>query len=451
MAAASPVAVNQPQVLRVAAVWGTTVIALRTLYRGQSFLMGDGAGAVLPIPVGVEMSTAPIRASLGGWELDARGSLAGTLTLRGRPEDPTALARTGAAVPVMPGDHGLIQFGQLSIFFQYTPLLLPPSGRIRVDLLAGLALWSSVVLHVGVLGLLRALMTPTPLPRPLELTDPDEYAARFGIHRPMFQPPEPILDTGDDKKTPARASNDRSSGGPRSAANEGAHGARTFREPHLQPSHTRPSVGGLAEVLEGDTGKEIQNTLKSIQTVSQALGGLDASKLVVGGGPGAGLKGGGSGGGGSAGMYGAGPLQTGSGAGRGAGGGAGGTGAGAGGAGGTGATPGETKVGVTTGAAAAKGGLSADQVRRVVVAHMGALRACYETEALKNPSLKGGITVAWQIDPSGGVSSASVIGSNVGNGRLEGCVTRQVKSWKFPASDSPTTVASFPFKFGVGG
>lgn len=90
-------------------------------------------------------------------------------------------------------------------------------------------------------------------------------------------------------------------------------------------------------------------------------------------------------------------------------------------------------------------------MRRVVAAHVGALRACYESEAQKNPSLKGGVTAAFQIDPNGSVSSASVANSSLGNPRVEGCVIRQVKSWRFPASDSPTIVGGYPFKFGVGG
>lgn len=100
---------------------------------------------------------------------------------------------------------------------------------------------------------------------------------------------------------------------------------------------------------------------------------------------------------------------------------------------------------------AAKGGLSPEQVRRVVIKHAGALRACYESEAAKNPSLKGGISVAWQIDPSGSVSGAQLKQSSLSNPRVEGCVLRQIKSWSFPATDSPTTVAEYPFRFGVGG
>jgi outer membrane biosynthesis protein TonB len=86
-----------------------------------------------------------------------------------------------------------------------------------------------------------------------------------------------------------------------------------------------------------------------------------------------------------------------------------------------------------------------------VLAHLGAVRACYESEAQRNPSLKGGVTVQWTIDPTGGVSSATLGGSSLGNPRVEGCVVRQVKGWHFPSSETPTIVAGFPFKFGVGG
>jgi hypothetical protein len=192
---------------------------------------------------------------------------------------------------------------------------------------------------------------------------------------------------------------------------------------------------------------------------------------VLGGGPGTGLKGAGSGGGGTgAGVaFGSGTLDTGFGAGNGGGygsgaGGPGGRGSGGNGRGGTGGGtgtgtgtgggaggPGEAKVAVGAGQGASKGGLSQEQVRRVVMAHLGAVRACYESEAQRNPGLKGGVTVQWSIDPSGSVSSASLGGSTLGNPRVEGCVVRQVKGWHFPSSESATIVGGFPFKFGVGG
>jgi TonB family protein len=83
------------------------------------------------------------------------------------------------------------------------------------------------------------------------------------------------------------------------------------------------------------------------------------------------------------------------------------------------------------------------------MAHQGAMRACYEMEATRNPNLHGDVKVAWQIQPDGSVSTASVASSQLGNPRVEGCLVRQVKAWHFPQAESPSDV-TFPFKFGVG-
>ena len=97
----------------------------------------------------------------------------------------------------------------------------------------------------------------------------------------------------------------------------------------------------------------------------------------------------------------------------------------------------------------ARGGLSPEQVRRVVMAHEGAMRACYESEAQRNPSLQGGIILSWQIQPDGAVAAPALASSTLNNPRVEGCVLRQLRGWHFPASDSPTIVPSFPFKFAL--
>lgn len=466
--------------LRVAAVWGTTVLAAKTLVRGQSLLLGDGEGAFLPIPDNVEMSAAPVRGAPGGWEIDARGVQGGILRLRGRDEDPVMVARSGVAIPVVPGDFGLLQYGTFALFFQYTT---PPpmiTGVWGPELLAVLAIFSSGVLHAGVLGLLRALMTPPPIAKPLELTSADEYAARFGLRRALLEEPPPPETTGEDKaggtgvKDPGAQDKKAQGGGRKMAGAEGKLGNKGPADHAEIPGDVKPATnfGGLSEVLSSDTGEEIKHTLKTIDTVSNALAGINSNNVVLGGGGGAGLHGGGAGGGGNGPgvAFGSGTLDTGWGAGRGGGFGAGasgpggaglggngrggrggGAGGGAGGGGGGGNGPSESRVAVGAGAPAAHGGLSPEQVRRVVLAHTGALRACYESEAERNPNLRGGVTVSWQIEPGGSVTTASVVSSTLSNPRVEGCVVRQVKAWHFPQSDSATQVASYPFRFGIGG
>jgi hypothetical protein len=476
MAAAQPIA---PNALRVAAVWGTTVVAMKTLERGSSFVLGDDLDATLPIPDGIEMSAMPLRAAAGGWELDARGSVGGLLTLRGRAEDPVAIARVGQPVPVMPGDYGLIQYGQFSIFFQYTTQPIRMSAVRAPELLTMLAVFCSAILHIGVLMLVRTLHTPPQLPKPLELTNPDEFAARFGMKRAVIEPAQPVTAQGDDKsggsgiKDPGARDPKPQGGGKKIKGDEGKLGFNKTGDHTALPGEIKPTThyGGLSEVLEGDTGKEIQSTLKSINTVSAALSGLSSKDMVLGSGPGTGLKGAGGGGGGTGPgvAFGSGTLDTGFGAGAGGGYGAGGggpggrgtggngrggsgggTGNGNGPGGGAGGGPGEAKVGVG-GTSQQHGGLSAEQIQRVVRAHMGAVRACYEIEAQRNPGLKGGVTVQWSIDPTGGVTNASVASTTLSNPRVEGCLVRQVKTWKFPGADTATVVSGFPFKFAVGG
>ncbi len=470
---AAAVSLVRPQNLRVAAVWGTTVVALKTLKRGESFALGDGPGAVLPLPDGLEMTPTPVRAAQGGWELDPRGAIAGMMRLRGRSEDPVQLAKAGQPIAVMPGDYGLMQYGLFSVFFQYTTPADEIKSAFGIELLTVLALFSSAVFHVGMLGMLRTLMTPPPLNKPLELTNPDEYAARFGLHRATIEEPPPPTAQADDKggsgvKDPGAQDKKPQGGGQKMPDPAGKLGLKGDQKDTQLPGDIRPAakLGGLSDVLNDETGEEIRHTLKTIDSVASALSGLNSQNLVLGGGPGTALKGAGGGGGGNTNgvAFGSGTLNTGWGPGNGGGygagnggpggrgqGGAGGGGAGGGGGVGNGKGPGERAVGVAAAPGRSSGGLSPEQVRRVVMSHLGGVRACYETEAQRNPNLSGGVTVAWQIDPGGGVSSANVASTTLSNARVEGCLLRQVRGWKFPTSETPTTVAGYPFKFAVGG
>jgi hypothetical protein len=420
------------------------------------------------------MSDVPLRASQGGgWDLDAQGAVAGALRIRGRDEDPVAIGRAGP-LGVLPGDYGLVQYGLFAIFFQYGTEPPPAIKAARFEILVLLSILSSFILHVGGLGIFRALMTPPPLNKPMELTNPDEYAARFGLQRAMIEPP-PLPVEGDKPggagvKDPGAKDKKPQGGGQKMAGAEGKLGMKG-KEDHTElTGDIKPAanLGALSEVLNSDTGEEIKHTLKTIDSVAGALSGLNSANVVLGMGPGTSLKGSGPGGGGTGPgvAFGSGTLNTGWGPGTGGGfgsgaGGPGGRGSGGNGLGGTG---GGTGTGNGTGggarergvvfgnqALAASGGLSAEQVRRVVMAHTGALRACYESEAQRNPQLRGGVTVAWQIDATGAVTNASLAGTTLSNARVEGCVVRQVRAWHFPASDAPTTVAGYPFRFGVGG
>jgi hypothetical protein len=93
------------------------------------------------------------------------------------------------------------------------------------------------------------------------------------------------------------------------------------------------------------------------------------------------------------------------------------------------------------------GRLTREHVRRVVLAHDRDVRACYAVEASTNPTLQGGLDVSWEILPDGSVSAPMLSRSTLDNPRLEECVLNRVRGWRFPPSDSQTTVASFSFRF----
>jgi hypothetical protein len=165
----------QPAVLHVAATWGTTILTFKHLARGES--LGD-----FPTPEGLDLSET-IRATADAWEVDPRGAITGKLRLRGREETVEAIAKSALPFSVIKGDFGLLQYGQYGIFFQCAERpVLDPAERTR-DVLVLLALLSSGALHAGAFGFVRALATPPPIMKPLELANDNDYVARFGLRR----------------------------------------------------------------------------------------------------------------------------------------------------------------------------------------------------------------------------------------------------------------------------
>jgi outer membrane biosynthesis protein TonB len=96
------------------------------------------------------------------------------------------------------------------------------------------------------------------------------------------------------------------------------------------------------------------------------------------------------------------------------------------------------------------GYLSPEQIMRVVRQNQAAVRYCYENELQRQPSLRGRIEIRWRIARNGSVSSARVGSSTMHNARVEGCIVRQVRRWRFPQPDGGEVDVNFPFIFGNG-
>jgi hypothetical protein len=435
---------SEALVLRTAAVWGTFVLASRELRAGQSLRLGEGEDALFAKPDQSPVADLPIIAVGRGWELDASGATGGSLHLRGRAEDPRELGKTGAPIPIVAGDYGLLQYGTLSVFFQFAHPAPAPKQRFRIDLPLVLAFLFALLTIGGSLLLLYMLFPEQPLAKPLELTSAGELAVKY-----HFTPPPP-------EEPRSGAEPEEGSAGAKAKAPEAAAGSSRRPPGPERPSHqpaaagATPGSSAMLEVMQGSIGKEVLESLGTISSVSEALGGLGAAGLVLGGQTGGlGLRASGGGGGGQDGtaVFGSGTLNTGFGSGAGvAGNGRGRVGSGKG--DGTGAgRGGERRVTAAAGVASGQG-LSPEQISRVVHARSGAFRACYESAAARDPRLQGGITVSFNVSPAGSVT-ARIANSSLANARVESCVLRMFNRLRFPVAERATS-ANWPLVFRPG-
>lgn len=449
MNTSSAKAASLPPVLRTAAMWGTYVLASRDLSNGQSLLLGENSESLANPPEGSGAAEVPIRGVATGWELDPRGATGGVVYLRGRAEDARALGESGAPIPIVPGDHGLLQYGAFSVFFQFSETIAPPRGRLRLDPSLLLAFLFSVITLCGGLFLLSLVYPDQPLAEPLELSSPEEIKERFKVYTPPApKAPAAKFEGGN----PSKPKSKDSAGGSRKSKAK----PRKSRAPKsASPRPNRGPTKGLSAVtdaMQGAVGREILQTLGSISSVADALGGLKANSLVSAGGSSTGsLRGGSSAGGGkgNARVAGAGTLNTGvsgglgngSGKGRGSG-----RGRGKGAGGGKGGNVGgERNLKGAKGALPGQG-LGRAQISRVVRKRKGAFQACYESALARNPGLKGGVTINFSVSSLGKVQSARIANSSLKNKRVEGCVLRMFRRLRFPRADKGTKV-NWPLVF----
>ncbi|MCO4762679.1 MAG: AgmX/PglI C-terminal domain-containing protein [Myxococcales bacterium] len=96
----------------------------------------------------------------------------------------------------------------------------------------------------------------------------------------------------------------------------------------------------------------------------------------------------------------------------------------------------------------ASGELPKKVIQKYIRRKMGAIKACYQKGLQSNPNLSGKVQVLFLIKPSGAIAGAKVKDSSLNSSRVEGCILKNVKSWKFPrAKGGGTTKVLYPFRF----
>jgi hypothetical protein len=455
--------------LRASYVWRDEVMEDTVLAEPTPITIGPRHGTTFTVPeVGLPPSFAILRPGSRGYVLTLGTGMTGRVKLGGDEIDVKEFLRgaggggAGAqgnfrATNVSPGDWGVIHLdgeGDHSFFFQFVKRDPPlPSGGWRDSELILPALAFALILHAV---LLIVAFKFKPDHHSFVFPGDRSLVANYLLNRPLVveeEEPKPGTEDGEEKVEPAS-----------SAGDEGKSGGEGEKERQRAPD---PDKGKPDEIIPKSIRKGLL-TDKSEKAMKKVLdrGGFDkklGSALARMQGP---LNDGGPGGYGSGTGTGIGDAKDGTGTlTRGGKGGSGGGGTALGDVqtqraiktGGTRVakgTPGgkgvkEVSVKVKTGSPSGNlGGLTKEQILKVVRSRRNAIRACYERELQRTKGLGGKIIVRWKINAAGQVTTAKTASTTMRNNRVEDCIVRQVQRMKFPSPKGGTVaIVNFPFIF----
>ena len=105
-------------------------------------------------------------------------------------------------------------------------------------------------------------------------------------------------------------------------------------------------------------------------------------------------------------------------------------------------------VGLGDSDAQTSGGLDKSVIARIVRAHLGQIKQCYERQLLVDPNLFGKVVAKWTIGSDGKVVLSGIKKSTMGHRAVENCVVGKIRHWKFPKpKGGGKVIVSYPFLF----
>lgn len=92
-------------------------------------------------------------------------------------------------------------------------------------------------------------------------------------------------------------------------------------------------------------------------------------------------------------------------------------------------------------------GLDKAIIRRIVRAHIGEIRRCYNQGLTRDPRLAGRVAVNFTVGGDGKVTRSEVTGdSTLGDAQVEQCIADAVLTWRFPRpKDDGNVIITYPF------
>jgi len=92
-----------------------------------------------------------------------------------------------------------------------------------------------------------------------------------------------------------------------------------------------------------------------------------------------------------------------------------------------------------------------DVIRRALREHLPEVRACYEAGLAQDPTIKGRVSIQFNIGPTGGVNVAVVAESTVKDSNVSNCIAKAVKRWTFPKPrGGGNVIVTYPFNLTPG-
>lgn len=452
--------------LRASLIWLDEVMGDVVLESPGPVTLGDTPTATFVMPdIGLPQNFAIIRPGNRGFLLTLSDRMQGTIFVDGKEHDVSEFVRRGgeaehgfSATAISGRDWGVVELdasGKYKLFFQFVPVDPP----LPVSLFGPLGLLQpafafSTLLHVAFVLMsmtLRIDDDPTVWPGPRELTG-DYLVER--IEAPPEPPPQPVAG---EKSAAAAAPADGDKEKLKSATKNpegksGGEGETRAKDPDAGEEVPNPPKVAFFEdknrkhldaIFESNAATDLNKFLaiKGERTPGRLGAGKGTGTGVgddlMGSGTTRGSAKGGTGGGGSASkdFVSQGAIDVGEkGSPKGS--------------GGRGSAPKEIKVGFAGGAAGDFGGLTKEEIDKVVRAKQGLLRACYQKELNRQPGLGGKLVINFVIANDGSVKSTRTDPgkSSLRHDGVESCVRTQITKLRFPAGKGGGVV-NYPFIF----
>jgi outer membrane biosynthesis protein TonB len=440
--------------LRVVLVWHGEPLEERVFTEPQAITVGPSKKDTFIVPssrLGEQFPLFRPSADATGYVLTLAEGMSGKINIDREPFAVDEFLRRGRGVPagvfreqpLATSDWGIVgldESGDVAFFFQFVaPGVAVGNDKGWMDRFFGQALVFAAVVNMAILGI--GWIFGGPSDDALDLDPPPSTA----IAKILLEPPK---EPEPEKKAAARKVHEEDAS-KRAREREGKVGNADAKVAETKiPKGDKDQIVkkvsnmGLLGITKASKQSAALKMLLSDTpdaTMTTAMAGLKGTELVIGRGSGGmSTRGEGPGGGGKGGgqLLGVGALAVGG--------------------GGKGAHPNgngpghvgkEMKVAVQTGTPNADGGLSKEQILKVVQSHAAAIQFCYEKELQRFPHLAGKVVVDWKVNLDGRVEATRVGSSSLGNPSAESCMVRQVKNWQFPKPNGVICNVSFPFFF----